>query len=430
MKTFTLLLAASVAVAQPSWFLRSSRTNPANRSEHAMAFDSLRGRLVMVGGNGPICTEAWERDSIDWTGVQGVPGGVRFSAAVFDSARGRTVLFVGQNCPGSAVSETWEWNGTAWTQRLPAISPSGRYAHAMAFDSARNRTVLYGGYGGGNLSDTWEWDGTAWTQRTPATSPPARFDHAMAFDSNRNRVVLFGGNGLVTFNDTWEYDGTNWTQRFVGGFPAARAGHAMAFDPLRGRTVLYGGSPSSGRGDETWEWDGSSWAQIAPTVSPPPSVGHAMAYDSARSRMVLFGGSGGAGTWEYWSPPAYCRFLGSGHLGGGGLELTCVDRPAIGTTFRVSFVNSPTWAASFNLLYLGLPTAASPFNSPAVCSGAALLYVVPFFVFQVLGNPAVFPIGVPNEPALVGQAFGFQGGSFEISGCFRLTDGVAITVQQ
>ena len=33
----------------------------------------------------------------------------------------------------------------------------------MAFDSARKVTVLFGG--GSYNGDTWEWNGSAWTQR-------------------------------------------------------------------------------------------------------------------------------------------------------------------------------------------------------------------------------------------------------------------------
>src|SRR5262249_14172263 len=52
------------------------------------------------------------------------------------------------------------------------------------------------------LADTWEWDGTDWTQRATASSPPARYGHVLAFDSARGRTVLFGSSSLT---DTWEY---------------------------------------------------------------------------------------------------------------------------------------------------------------------------------------------------------------------------------
>jgi hypothetical protein len=39
--------------------------------------------------------------------------------------------------------------------------------------------VLFGGLPrvGDALDDTWEWDGTTWTQRSPETRPPARYNH-------------------------------------------------------------------------------------------------------------------------------------------------------------------------------------------------------------------------------------------------------------
>src|SRR5690242_17994803 len=55
----------------------------------------------------------------------------------------------------------------AWAQR-GVNGPSARSNHAMAYDTARGVTVLFGGAdgnGGGLGAETWEWDGTAWTQR-------------------------------------------------------------------------------------------------------------------------------------------------------------------------------------------------------------------------------------------------------------------------
>jgi hypothetical protein len=123
----------------------------------------------------------------------------------FDSARSKIVLFGGYDGSGN-VSDTWEWNGTIWTQLSPATNPPGRSGHAMAYDTARGVTVLFGGDHGGEFDDTWEWNGTNWTQRSPATSPTARVGHAIAYDSARGVTVLFGGiAGSTYFSDTWEY---------------------------------------------------------------------------------------------------------------------------------------------------------------------------------------------------------------------------------
>jgi hypothetical protein len=74
--------------------------------------------------------------------------------------------------------------------------PGPRELHALAYDPGRDRVVLFGGTAtpvGIGLADTWEWDGNAWSQKVPPTSPPARIGHAMAYDLAGGRVVMFGG---------------------------------------------------------------------------------------------------------------------------------------------------------------------------------------------------------------------------------------------
>jgi hypothetical protein len=131
----------------------------------------------------------------------------------FDAARGVTVLFGGYDGSNSN-GETWEWNGAAWSQRLVS-GPSPRANHAMAYDSRRGVTILSGGESIGvngsfpiYSNETWEWNGTVWTQRMIG-GPSPRAAHAMAYDASRAVSVLFGGvfqsrGGGPVFNDeTW-----------------------------------------------------------------------------------------------------------------------------------------------------------------------------------------------------------------------------------
>ena len=55
--------------------------------------------------------------------------------------------------------------------------------------------------------DTWVWDGIAWTEVTPLVSPSPRERHAMVYDAARSVMVLFGGLGenVSELGDTWEY---------------------------------------------------------------------------------------------------------------------------------------------------------------------------------------------------------------------------------
>src|SRR5262249_5238027 len=148
----------------------------------------------------------------------------------YDSARGVIVLFGGIRSDSTIhyLADTWECNGTDWMQRTPGSSPPARAFSAMSYDSGRGGSVLFGGsyYDGTThyYNDTWEWNGTDWTQRTPANSAPSRRYHALAYDSVRGVTVLFGGfgPGIGIAADTWEWNGTNWTQRNPANRPPVR----------------------------------------------------------------------------------------------------------------------------------------------------------------------------------------------------------------
>ncbi len=91
----------------------------------------------------------------------------------------------------------------------PTNSPQPRIQHALTYDAARQRVILFGGLGASGeagLADTWEWDGTTWTDTTPPNLPQIRVNHALAYDAAQRQVVLFGGEGLAgSLRDTWTY---------------------------------------------------------------------------------------------------------------------------------------------------------------------------------------------------------------------------------
>src|SRR6185436_1789255 len=84
-------------------------------------------------------------------------------AIAYDSIRKRIVLVGGFESTMTPLGDTWEWDGSEWMQRQPALSPEPRSAAAMDFDPDRGRVVLYGGQTAPSTS-TWEWDGTNWIE--------------------------------------------------------------------------------------------------------------------------------------------------------------------------------------------------------------------------------------------------------------------------
>ncbi len=276
-----------------SWTKRTAGTPPPRRNA-ALAYDSVRGRVVLAGGTGlGVFNDVWEWDGSRW--LLGASGGGPFvptQAMAYDRARGVVV----------AVAEaTWLWNGTKWAV-ASNVTPRGSFGEAydaLAYDSARGRVVHF-------AHDTIEWDGTSWTVVT-TTGPPARTQHALAFDAARGKTVVFGGvdTSSTVLGDLWEWDGVAWTQRCTdatcqAAMPAARSGHAMAYDAARQRVVVFGGVSvgTAAVSGETWEWDGTGFTRLLP--DGPGRALHAMTFDAARGRVVMFGGSPLNGdTWEY-----------------------------------------------------------------------------------------------------------------------------------
>jgi len=138
------------------------------------------------------------------------------------------------------------------------IPVGGRYGHTLAYDSARGKTILFGGNNGSYLADTWSFDGTNWIRLSPTTSPPPRYLASMVYVPwNGGRIILFGGqnqNGYLS--DTWSWDGTTWTQINTASSPSARASGAMAYDAERNKIMLFSGA-GPGVGTEVWLLDGA-----------------------------------------------------------------------------------------------------------------------------------------------------------------------------
>jgi hypothetical protein len=282
-----------------------------HRWQHAAAYDSLRGEVLIYGGevNSSRSEEMWRHRAGKWTRVPTpagpTPGPRLMAAMAYDSTRGRLVLYGGWASATEYPDDTWEYDGAQWvrTPPLPGGSPGPRYGHTLIYDRARQRTVLFGGMDSTSThhNSLWEWDGHAWTERPiKGPLPPARSLHAMVFDAARGRGVLFGGaSASALFGDTWELDGSAWVHASTSG-PEPRRLHAMAYDSVRSRTVLAGGWRSDAMAD-TWEWDGAGWVQI-PAAQAPPRLGHAMVFDAGRERSMLIAGFNNAprtGVWEF-----------------------------------------------------------------------------------------------------------------------------------
>lgn len=244
-----------------------------------------------------------------------------------------TVLFGGWT--GSTNAETWEWNGSTWSQRTTATVPASRYGHATAFHAATGRTVMVDGmrdtpetlafdgtdwtslepapmhltapvlaaepgsgrvlaFSNGVVSgqfESWTFGGTSWN-RLPTSGPTQNNGFALAADPVRQRLVMFGGATNTVVNFTWEWNGTAWASVPSFVLPPARSYAGLAFDAVSAKILLFGGRNAQTILGDTWHWDGVTWTQLFPPAAPAARAQHAMATDPANQQVVLFGGSG------------------------------------------------------------------------------------------------------------------------------------------
>jgi len=143
-----------------NWTEVTTTSIPIARQGQAMTYDSVRGKVVMFGGfaSGIInaLNDTWEYDGVNWTQITTAnpPSARDGHTMAYDSVRGKVVMFGGYRSY-NYFNDTREYDGVNWTL-VPTVSPpSTRDEHAMAYDSVRQKVVVFGGSHGGD--ETWEY---------------------------------------------------------------------------------------------------------------------------------------------------------------------------------------------------------------------------------------------------------------------------------
>ena len=417
---FLVVCVPSALVAQTDWTMLAPTTSPPARELQAMAYDIGSGGTLLFGGYGATGNlgDTWLWKGTTWSQLSPKTNPPpRHESAMTWFAAG--VFLFGGSGNSSALGDTWQWTISDWKLLSPTTSPPARARHGLAYDSNRRRIVLFGGRIGTAMSaDTWEWDGTNWSNPSPTAVPPVREMHRMVYDVARQRVVLFGGMGNSgPLADTWEYDGTNWKNLAPTTSPPARSAFAMSYDAARGRVVVFGGQGASGNLGDTWEFYGQNWVSRGPKTAPAARRWHVMDYDHRAARTLLFGGEANsrlADTWVYAPTfPASYTALGTGCPGNSGVPTLAAasgQLPWLGGTFRAELGNLPASGPVLMFLGLsktqwgnfGLPLNLSVFNMP----GCTLYTSLDFqFVLPNQNGKAVWNVGLPNDPRLLGVPF-------------------------
>jgi hypothetical protein len=214
-----------------------------------------------------------------------------------------------------------------WSQMHPATAPLPRDSASVAYDPGTHTVVVSGGEascGGVDrelYQDTWNWNGSAWTE-VSVNAPPS-VGEPDAYDAATGTFDILWLEACADSPTMSQWNGDYWTSaQTPGTHPEPAVDGAMAYDPAT--QTLLDWSPSPGLDQapastnsfqsSTWSWDGMQWTQLSPSISPPPSVGEGrdvqMVYDSATSQILLYGDHSQA-MWA-WNGSAWSELPGSG----------------------------------------------------------------------------------------------------------------------
>ena len=314
-----------------SWKFHTQFTRPSARSLFSLTGDPVNKTVWLMGGldeySGGYEADFWGYRNGNWflQPMKDAPSSCEAPVAAFDTDRGRLVLVCS---PSTDVKmEVYEFDGATSTfvrKTTTQDRPSIRRQPAVVYDPTLKKIILFGGFDGADFrDDTWTWDGSNWTE-VKKDKPPNRSLHTMWYDPLQKKTILYGGIGredidhrVERYSDMWSFTGSGWTKLNVTATPGARLGPQYAVDPASGKLLLFGGLKSELTDpekeasrvqyydNETWQWDGgaNSWTRLAPATTPFARENGRMAFDPSTNRLMLFGGYAGhyySDVW-YWT---------------------------------------------------------------------------------------------------------------------------------
>jgi hypothetical protein len=285
------------------------------------------------------------------------------------------VMFGGMGATGD-LDDTWVWNGSEWLKEHPQHSPSARAGASMSADPSTGQLILFGGSfttverssasqtiigdSWKALTDTWEWNGTDWTQLHSMSFPNMSgyvMGTAMTTDPHLHQLILFvtPSDGGAPADDTqnrwapgvigpvshvccadapspqeWVWTGTDWRlartvktnisvvstdqkSASILGFTTPTDGYpACTLTDISDLSPAYLASPgietpaasnSCTVQGQTLFWNGSSWIQLHTAVGPPDLPFAAMA-TIPQSTVIMVDSVGN--TW-LWGDPTWQR---------------------------------------------------------------------------------------------------------------------------
>ncbi|MEZ6037913.1 MAG: kelch repeat-containing protein [Planctomycetota bacterium] len=367
--------AVSWSFDQNGWNFAASQPSMAPRNRMELCYDPNRQVIIAHGGYtaSSYLADTWEFDGTSWTQVPTPhtlpPGAV---AMGFDLSRNVTIA----RCVNPVASGTWTYDGADWTALSMTVEVPTSLEQRLVTSPVTGRCLLFGSGG------PYELQANAWLPLLAAPRPTPRYGAAAASDLRRDTVLVHGGRSsptltqtTVDLQDLWLRFGDAWIEQQPIYRPSARSFHAMVHDEANDRTVLFGGLAATTYLGDTWRLTAGQWATL-PGPAPSPRARFGMTYDALHRRVVLFGGEGASGrrddTWTLdlngWSPWS----TGPGPTARSGLAFAydaAAGRCVLFGGETAGGDSDETWALDDNGWH-----QLAPMTTPAARHGASLAY--------------------------------------------------------
>jgi hypothetical protein len=266
----------SISSTHTPWGLNGGASGIADMD---LLFDPTSGNVIGFGGTAYATefstTLSW--NGTDWSALS--PGTVPAARTEYvlaaDPVTGHPFMVAGwPNSPfTNMLADHYTWSGTNWVV-FSGSKPSARAGYAMATDPVRGISVLFGGHNGSNtapfgtiLSDTWIWNGTAWSNPSPATVPTARNYVSMYYDPGLRMCVMYGGSPATNgdLSDAWGWNGANWVKLDQDFTCEIQGGSTFVYAPKLAKAIGFGGWPGQNGTPFAETWSAKS---VTPEANP------------------------------------------------------------------------------------------------------------------------------------------------------------------
>jgi cysteine-rich repeat protein len=241
------------------------------------------------------CDSRCQLEQAAWSVIAVAPANLDGRKTAYDSARGRLVVV-------SKDGDTWEWDGKRWTVVSSAILPA-----AVFYDPDRQQVEMIGSAALDQPARLYAWSDGHWLLASSGDGP-SRSVAVAAYDVNRHRVLAVEAPPEVgsVFEDpitTWTIDATgSWTP-LPGDGPSVSSEAVAAFDPGADQLLIEDANVE-------WVYDANEWTSSTTSFS----TGGSIAFDPDRGHLVVIDGETRvmyqriAAAWqELASEPAPCR---------------------------------------------------------------------------------------------------------------------------